>query len=132
MSQETQNTLYSEFTLDVLMQLYGIMRDNANNMSDGTFQQLLTLAEYIRDERERIKPFDTPPVAAPAAAQAADGGTGSEYRVVVSEVDGSCFIKRFVGNVPVEQIGGRWAKERDAQTEADRLNAENGNAGGGV
>jgi hypothetical protein len=71
MSQEKQNAMYSEFTLDVLMQLYGIMRDNANAMSDGAFQQLLTLAEHIRDERERIKSLDTPPPMSQASAAAA-------------------------------------------------------------
>jgi hypothetical protein len=70
---------------------------------------------------------DTPPTATPVAAQAEDGGTGVRYEARRAKNGDGYFIWKLHGEELIATVGTRWAKEADANAEANRLNAGNGN-----
>jgi hypothetical protein len=135
--------------------------------SDATLAELFrTYATQTQDWIAEINALDTitdtPPVAAPVAAQAADGGTGVRYVVLPIEenffiqdtvrglIPAIGFATRGIAQATVDNLNAgqrffahecfiyeaksftveRWYdSEQEANTEARRLNAGNGNGG---
>jgi hypothetical protein len=90
-----------------------------------------------------LQALNTPPAAAPVAAQAEDGGTGSveawetepyevrPYHAVNGKVKTWCVAHKQTGETQILANGYHdiWGEE-NAQAECNRLNAGNGNGGG--